>query len=81
MMKKNSRGKGVLRHTSNAAPWQICKVFALENKWRPEALPLSNKSHLKLEEKGGNKSQQCRRGLTKDRYWIFNPHLKPMLFQ
>ncbi|KAL0661468.1 hypothetical protein Bca4012_098305 [Brassica carinata] len=81
MMKKNPRGKDGLSHTSDEAPWQIYKVLAHGNEWRPEALSLSNKSCFKLEEKRGQKSPQCKGGLTKDRCWIFNPHLKLMLFQ
>ncbi|KAF8083601.1 hypothetical protein N665_0764s0008 [Sinapis alba] len=81
MMKKNSRDKGVWSHTSNGAPWKICKVFAQVNEWRPEVLSLSNKSYFKLEEKKGQESPQCKGGLIKNRCWIFNLHLKPMLSQ
>lgn len=81
MMKKNHRGKGVWSHTSDEAPWKICKVFAHVNERQPEAQSLSNKSYFKLEEKKGQKSQHCKEGLTKDRWWIFNPHLKQMYFQ
>ncbi|KAF3515823.1 hypothetical protein DY000_02059537 [Brassica cretica] len=66
MMKKNPRGKDGLSHTSDEAPWQIYKVLAHGNEWRPEALSLSNKSCFKLEEKRGQKSPQCKGGLTKD---------------
>nr|VDD22674.1 unnamed protein product [Brassica rapa] len=89
MMKKNHRGKGVWSHTSDEAPWKICKItlhfskviFAHVNERQPEAQSLSNKSYFKLEEKKGQKSQHCKEGLTKDRWWIFNPHLKQMYFQ
>ncbi|KAG5415281.1 hypothetical protein IGI04_002848 [Brassica rapa subsp. trilocularis] len=37
MMKKNPRGKGVWSHTSDEAPWKICKVFAHVNERQPEA--------------------------------------------
>ncbi|WZZ15653.1 hypothetical protein YC2023_108743 [Brassica napus] len=67
MMKKNHRGKGVWSHTSDEAPWKICKVFAHVNERQPEAQSLSNKSYFKLEEKKGQKSQHCKEGLTKDR--------------
>nr|VDD25809.1 unnamed protein product [Brassica rapa] len=49
MMKKNPRGKGVWSHTSDEAPWKICKVFAHVNERQPEAQSLSNKSYFKLE--------------------------------
>ncbi|KAL0846884.1 hypothetical protein Bca101_020130 [Brassica carinata] len=74
--------KGVWSYIAlNGASWKICNVAAHVIGWRPESLPLSSKSYFKLEEKGGQKIQQWMGGLTKDRCWIFNPHLKPMLFQ
>ncbi|KAF8046533.1 hypothetical protein N665_3646s0001 [Sinapis alba] len=81
MKKITLESKYVWINASNEAPWQTFSVSAHKNEGRPKSLSLSSRSYFKLEEKGGQKSPKCKGGLTKDRCWIFNLHLKPMPFQ